>query len=365
MDSLVILSSRLSEDTVTFGASVDFRGTVLHGAGELAVDSGRISIGSADVNFSLQALYGEEEPWLSLRLWADSLAGEDLTSSVPEGILGRLEGLRLGGWSSFDLMIELDWAEPDSCDFGVDVDVSRLTVAYSPVSIGLFREGGSRIMHDSWGNSRMLSLIPEDSTFTPFDSLHPSLEGLLRCAEDATFRSHSGFCEYHVRNSIRANIESGAFVRGGSTISMQLARNLLLDRDKNLARKVQEVFLTWRLERYLSKDRILEIYARIVELGPDIFGFQEAAFYYFGADLDRLTTRQVAYLVSILPGPKLYYRFYAQDRIPAYWEDYIDRLLTISSDRGWIEHDSAIAALADSIVFVHPPGLSRSQSPPL
>lgn len=350
IDSLVIVSPGLSEDTVNLDASLEFHGMALHEEGRISIDSGSVTVGSASVWFSLYAVF-RDDPWLSLRLWTDSLSGEDLASSVPAGLLGRLEGLRLGGWAAFDISMELDWAEPDSCDFTAMVDVSRLAVLYSPVSVGLFREGGSCRMRDTWGNSRLISLEPDDSTFVPVDSLHPSLEGVLRCAEDATFRSHSGFSEYHVRNSIRANIESGAFVRGGSTLSMQLARNLLLDRDKNLARKVQEVFLTWRLETYLSKDRILEIYARIVELGPDVFGFQEAAVYYFGEELNRLTTREVAYIVSILPGPRLYHRFFSQGRVPGYWEDYIDRLLAISSDRGWIAPDSAAKALAESIVF--------------
>ena len=86
----------------------------------------------------------------------------------------------------------------------------------------------------------MILLNPEeDSTFVPFDSLPPELEGIIKCAEDASFRSHSGFSEHHIKSSIQADMESGSFVRGGSTISMQLARNLMLDRDKNLARKLQ------------------------------------------------------------------------------------------------------------------------------
>ena len=208
-------------------------------------------------------------------------------------------------------------------------------------------------MRDSRGRMRNIYLDTlENPDFVPFDSLHPSLEGLLKCAEDATFRSHNGFCLYHIRNSIRANVERGRFVRGGSTISMQLARNLFLERKKTYARKLQEVFLTWRLETYLSKNRILEIYANIVELGPDVFGFQDAARHYFGADLKELSTRQVAFLVSILPGPALYHRFHVNNNVPDYWEAYLDRLINIAEDRDWIHADSAVNAIADSIVFI-------------
>ncbi len=115
---------------------------------------------------------------------------------------------------------------------------------------------------------------------------------------------------------------------------------------------MQEVFLTWRLETYLSKNRILEIYTNIVELGPDVFGFQEAARHYFGADLKELSTRQESFLVSILPGPALYHRFHVNNNVPDYWEAYLDRLINIAEDRGWIHADSADYAIADSIVFI-------------
>jgi membrane peptidoglycan carboxypeptidase len=234
------------------------------------------------------------------------------------------------------------------------VDVSGLSVQASPISIGQLRNSGSCLMRDSWGNRRRIYLDTlENPGLVLFDSLHPSFEGLLKCAEDATFRFHDGFCEYYIRNSIRANMQSGEFTRGGSTITMQLARNLFLGREKTFARKIQEVFLTWRLEVYLSKNRILEIYANIVELGPNVFGFQEAARYYFSRDFRELSTRQVAYLVSILPGPSLYHRFFRNNSVPGYWENYLDRLINISENRGWIDPDSATRALADLIVFSH------------
>jgi len=275
-----------------------------------------------------------------------------MTSCIPVELLGSLEGLQLGGEASFDIAVILDWENPDSSDFHAQVDASDLSIVVSPISIGQLRNRGSCLMRDSWSGMRRIYLDTlENSEFMLFDSLHPSFEGLLRCAEDATFRSHDGFCEYHIRNSIRANMASGDFTRGGSTITMQLARNLFLGREKTLARKIQEVFLTWRLEEYLSKDRMLEIYANLVELGPNVFGFQEAALYYFGRDFTALSTRQVAYLVSILPGPRLYHRFYSNNSVPDYWEAYLDRLINISKNRGWIDPVSAEQALADSIVF--------------
>ncbi len=351
LDSIRMYSPALAGDTVTTAAALRFNGTACISTWDVSIDSGSIVFGNVPVSFDLYGRFNDHSR-LSLRLWNDSLYGEDITSSVPHALLGPLEGLQLGGEASFDILIELDWENPDSSDFHAQVDVSGLSVRASPISIGQLRYGGSCLMRDSWGSRRRIYLDTlTNHGFMLFDSLHPSFEGLLKCAEDATFRYHDGFCEYHIRNSIRTNMESGEFTRGGSTITMQLARNLFLGREKTFARKIQEVFLTWRLEAYLSKNRMLEIYANIVEMGPDVFGFGEAAQYYFSRDFPDLSTRQVAYLVSILPGPRLYHRFYRNNSVPYYWENYLDRLINICENRGWIDPDSASRARADSIVF--------------
>lgn len=351
LDSVRVFTPALSEDTVLFSSRIDFRGLAVMEGGKLMIDSGLVTIGQVPLRFSMRGRF-TGEPRIEIELWSPSVDGETLSRSLPEGLMGRLSGLEMSGSASIRMDAVLDWGCPDSSDFHASIEADGLNVRYSPVAVGHLRYGGSCVMRDSWGESRVIHLDTLDNPgFVVFDSLHPSFEGLLRCAEDATFRTHDGFCEYHIRNSIRANMESGRFVRGGSTITMQLARNLFLGREKTLARKVQEVFLTWRLESYLSKDRMLEIYANIVELGPGVFGFDQAARYYFGTGQRGISTRQMAYLVSILPGPRLYHRHFAGGSVPDHWEAYLDRLIRISGDRGWIDRDSAASALRDSVVF--------------
>jgi hypothetical protein len=351
LDSVRIYSPGLASDTVRCSLRLSFSGDACIGTWDVRVDSGLVTLDELPMNFSMDGKFSGDSR-IHIRLWNNDISGDELVSSIPGELLGRLRGLRLQGSCSAAVDVVLDWGCPDSSDFNADIDVGGLWVAYSPISVGQFRSGGSCLMRDSWGGSSRIYLDTlENDDFGVFDSLHPCFEGLLECAEDATFRSHHGFCQYHIRNSIRADMQSGRFTRGGSTISMQLARNLFLGREKTLARKIQEVFLTWRLEQYLSKDRILEIYANIVELGPGVFGFDQAGRYYFGRDLRDLTTREVAYLVSILPGPRLYHRFMDSGRVPDYWEAYLDRLINISKQRGWIPADSAESALEDSIVF--------------
>ena len=352
-DSLSIWNASIAPDTFSTTAAVYCRGFVLPGAGVLVVDTGAVYFQTLNFDFNLAYSWGNRHK-LSLVLSNPALPGETITQSIPEELLGSLRGLSLEGEMSIFTRLALDWDYPDSSDIDMSIDVSRLSVAYSPVVFGRISNSGGAtcIMRDSWGNTARIGLDTLcNADFVVFDSLPRGFEPLLRCAEDASFRRHHGFSLYHIRNSIRANMAEGHFVRGGSTISMQLAKNLFLGREKTFARKLQEVFLTWRLERWLSKDRILEIYANIVELGPGVFGFNSAAMYYFNERACDLSVRETAFLVSILPGPRLYYRYAVQGVLPSYWKSYVERLITISGDRGWLGGSVVSEALADTLIF--------------
>jgi hypothetical protein len=309
-------------------------------------------IDSITAEFDLEMEWKAQER-IHLRVWNDSLPGEWISSSVPDGALRYLRGVELGGFMSFLFDVEANRTCPESSCVEIEVDVSRLSVLHSPVSVGSYRwEGMNCRQRDSWGNTRYIALdTTRNENFVMFDSLPRSFEAILCCAEDASFRRHSGFSIYHIENSLIENLEEGHFARGGSTITMQLAKNLFLENTKVLSRKLEEVFLTWRLETYLSKNRIIELYANVVEWGPDVFGIREAAFYYFGVPPDSLSVREVAFLVSVLPGPRLYHRFYERGVVPGYWSAYLDRLIRISRDRGWLEDSAAEKALSDTLIF--------------
>ena len=355
--SVTVYSESIAPDTFFTSAFLRCSGFALPESSLLFLDSGLVRIGEADVHFDLLLSWGERRR-LVLNAWNDSLSGESITNSIPEELMGRLRGLSLAGSLEFLATLVLNWDDPDSCDFQMDLDVSGLYVSWSPVSFsGLSGSAGGAActMRDSWGNTRVIGLDAlHNESFVVFDSMPAFFEPILCCAEDASFRRHHGFSEHHIRNSIRANMQEGRFVRGGSTISMQLAKNLFLGREKTMARKLQEVFLTWRLESLLTKNRILELYANIVELGPGVFGFNSAALYYFNKSFSELSVRETTFLVSILPGPAVYHRFGVRGEVPAYWDSYIDRLITICGDRGWLDRQVVNYALSDTLIFSGP-----------
>jgi len=140
-----------------------------------------------------------------------------------------------------------------------------------------------------------------------------SLEGISRylqqavlIAEDDKFYHHAGFDLDSLKESIRENFHRGRVVSGGSTITQQLAKNLYLTPKKSLFRKAREALITLRLERCLSKERILEIYLNVIEFGPGVYGIRAAARHYFQKSPSRLTVEESIRLVSVLPNPRRY-----------------------------------------------------------
>jgi len=121
-------------------------------------------------------------------------------------------------------------------------------------------------------------------------------------AEDDKFWAHKGFD----LEAIQKALEKGKFKFGGSTISQQLVKNLYLTPSKNPLRKAKEAIITWRLERALSKRRILELYLNVVEWGEGIFGIEAAAQHHYGKPASALNPQEASRLAAVLPNPRRY-----------------------------------------------------------
>lgn len=141
-------------------------------------------------------------------------------------------------------------------------------------------------------------------TPVPIENISPHLIRAVLLAEDVAFFQHSGIDWGEFRLSLKQNWERKAFYRGGSTITMQLARNLFLTPSKNPIRKIEEMVIATILEKKLSKKRILELYLNVAEWGPHIYGAESASQYYFGISAKYLSVDQACALASILPSPK-------------------------------------------------------------
>ena len=151
--------------------------------------------------------------------------------------------------------------------------------------------------------TRLLVVGPASPYWTPLGAISPMLTLCVVRAEDAKFFQHHGFDWDQVQDSFDTNVELGRYKRGGSTITMQLAKNLFLWRGKSLVRKAFEAYVTWRLEQTLPKKRILELYLNVVEWGPGIYGIGEASRHYFAKPPSALTLGESALLAVTLPNP--------------------------------------------------------------
>ncbi|MEW6570787.1 MAG: monofunctional biosynthetic peptidoglycan transglycosylase [Nitrospirota bacterium] len=143
--------------------------------------------------------------------------------------------------------------------------------------------------------------------WVPLSQISPYLKKAVIIAEDDKFWSHEGFDYEAIQQAIEEDIKARRFKLGGSTISQQLAKNLYLSPAKNPLRKIREAILTWKIERTLSKRRILEIYLNVVEWGDrGIFGAEMASRHYYGKSAADLTPEEAARLSAVLPNPRKY-----------------------------------------------------------
>ena len=192
--------------------------------------------------------------------------------------------------------------------------------------------------------------------YVPLHHISPYLVRAIKTTEDNSFFTHAGFNFLAIRQSVEQNLDAGRYVRGASTISMQLAKNLFLERDRVLSRKLQEVTLVWLIESVaeIPKARMMELYLNIIEFGPGIYGVHEAAMHYFGKRPDALTIDEAAWLVSIVPNPKHYHSHYDRGEITPGWFHRMTRYIRAMEARERISEEEKEEAIEEKPVFYLP-----------
>jgi monofunctional biosynthetic peptidoglycan transglycosylase len=142
--------------------------------------------------------------------------------------------------------------------------------------------------------------------FVPYGRIAEALKRAVLVAEDSGFWEHEGVEVEAMRESLEASLAQGTIVRGGSTITQQLAKNLYLSPSKDPFRKVRELMITRRLESQLSKRRILELYLNVVEWGNGTWGAEAASRHYFRKSASALRAEEAALLAGALINPNVY-----------------------------------------------------------
>lgn len=140
--------------------------------------------------------------------------------------------------------------------------------------------------------------------WVPYSRISPYLVRAVIITEDDKFWRHKGFDYESIKKAIEKDLRAGRFKFGGSTISQQLAKNLYFTPEKSILKKIEEAIITWKLEKTLSKKRIIELYLNVVEWGDGIFGAEAASQHYFGKSAMDLTPMEAARLAVVLPNPR-------------------------------------------------------------
>lgn len=148
--------------------------------------------------------------------------------------------------------------------------------------------------------------LRENRRWLPYARISPSLKRAVLVAEDSAFWDHDGVDYGELRASFETSLEQGTAMRGASTLTQQLAKNLYLSPSRNPWRKVVELMITRRLEAELSKTRIFELYLNVVEWGDGLWGADAAARAHFGQSAAELTPAQAALMAGALINPRVY-----------------------------------------------------------
>ncbi len=166
----------------------------------------------------------------------------------------------------------------------------------------------------SFMRSQLASLREKDPKaelrheWVPYARISPHLKRAVIAAEDANFTEHDGVDWDAIERARDANLKKGRVVRGGSTITMQLAKNLFLSGSRSYLRKGQELVITYMIEAVMPKRRILEIYLNVAEWGVGVFGCEAGARRHFGSTCARLGPAEAARMAAMLPRPRHYDR---------------------------------------------------------
>ncbi|MBA5638897.1 monofunctional biosynthetic peptidoglycan transglycosylase [Duganella sp. LX20W] len=142
--------------------------------------------------------------------------------------------------------------------------------------------------------------------WVPYERISNNLKRAIIASEDANFSEHDGVDWDALQKAYEKNSQKHKVVRGGSTITQQLAKNLFLSGSRSYLRKGQELVITYMLEAVMDKERIFEIYLNVVEFGTGIFGAEAAARHYYGVSAANLGAAQAAKLAVMLPNPRFF-----------------------------------------------------------
>ncbi|MCX5747523.1 MAG: transglycosylase domain-containing protein [Proteobacteria bacterium] len=289
---------------------------------------------------------------LHLRLVIPPLDCQRVLTAFPTEMAPYLAGYQLTGVFDTDVHLDVDWANLDATQLDGHVGIKHCKVVKQPSdSPKRLKEEFEHYVEVEKGEWMSFVVGPSNEDFVPIEDISPNVIKSIISTEDSAFFTHRGFIPTEFRTALVNDLKAGAFRYGASSITMQMVKNVLLYREKTLARKFQELFLTWHVENTLTKDRIMEIYLNVIEYGPGLYGIGPAAKHYFGKVAKDLNPVEAAFFSTILPNPKDRYRQYCNGTLTKWTSDKIERILGIMHKRDRLTQEEYDTALITPLLF--------------
>lgn len=315
--------------------SIAGRGHWLPAERRLEIESGSFAVGKAkaDVKGAVELPADHYAFDISANLPATPCT--DAVRSIPSALLGDMAVAQWKGAIAGKLRFQTDSRDLDKTELKVDF-TDRCDFQLVPVMADLSRFAKPFVhsVTEPDGTVFEMETGPGTPNWTPIEAMSPFFVNAVLVHEDPQFFNHHGFSPVNIRNALVRDLRERRYAVGASTISMQLVKNIFLHREKTLARKVQEVLLTWWTERVMEKRDILELYLNVIEYGPGIYGIRNAAQHYWNRLPAELSPGEGVFLATILPNPKKFHSFYDKNAISSGWQSNMRKMLQRLNERG-------------------------------
>jgi len=280
-----------------------------------------------------------------VKLHAPEQNAQDMLSSFPQGLFESLDGLKVSGKVTYDLSFHLDTSIPDSVKFNSALTPNNFKILkWGKTNLQKINKDFVYTPYEQGKPMRDIVIGPSNPNFTPLSEVSSNFKNAILTSEDPSFFTHKGFVQESIRKSFAVNFKESKFVRGGSTISMQLVKNVFLSRQKTLARKAEEILIVWLIENnnLITKNRMLEVYFNIIEMGQNVYGIGEATRHYFGKTPAELNIGEGIFLANIVPRPKIaLYKFRGDGGLKDYLYPYFKYIGNIMAKRGLTSPDTS------------------------
>ena len=281
---------------------------------------------------------------------------QKIKSIIPKGLMPVLEGFTFSGTHSFNLQGSLPLAQPDLFKYKYSEEnlcgVENLPYKYQKNTLAR-RTARTTLENPAQAGDPFVRI---QRNYTKASLVSPYFLKSLVAFEDAAFYLHKGVDAESIKEALRKNLQKKKIMFGGSTITMQTAKNLFLSHKRTISRKLQEVFLSWHLENIFTKDKILEIYANIIEYGPNIYGIHEASYVYFNKYPKDLSLRESAFLASLLPSPLSRFSNFCKGYLSSQYKDFIATRLKHLEKYDKVSHRDFKEAMRETLRFANKKG---------